>query len=79
MVSVKEAYVKAKKEFPDFQLVECVDIGDGFAFYFSPSEDAVGIPYVTVDKTSGDVGFLTIPPLENLDLISNGKRIKVNI
>lgn len=79
MITTKEAYSKAKKEFPDFPLVECVDIGNRLAFYFSPNEEAVGIPYVTIDKASGDVGFLTIPPLENLDLISKGKRIKINI
>lgn len=77
MITAKEAYLKAKNEFPDFPLVECVDIGDRYAFYFSPGEDAVGVPYVTVEKDDGNVGFLTIPPLENLDLISKGKRIKI--
>lgn len=76
MMTVKEAYLKAKKEFPDYRLIECVDIGDTLAFYFSPSETPIpGIPYIGINKETGNVKILNIPPLKNLRLIQNGKRI----
>lgn len=80
MIELKKAYEKAHKEFPDYKLIECVDIGKAYAFYFSPEEDEAipGIPYVAVNKQTGDVDYLTIPPFENLALIQNGKRVNVN-
>lgn len=79
MIALKEAYTKAHKEFPEYTLTECVDIGDDFAFYFSPDDgEAVpGIPYVAVNKETGSVDFLTIPPFDNLELIQNGKRLDI--
>jgi hypothetical protein len=78
MITPKEACTKAHKEFPEYRLVECVDIGSAYAFYFAPGEEFPGIPYVAVDKQSGSVDYLTIPPFENLALIQNGKRININ-
>lgn len=78
MVTLKEAYSTAQKEFPGYKLVECVDIGKAYAFYFSPGKEAVpGIPYIAVSKASGSVDYLTIPPVENLALIQKGKKIKI--
>lgn len=78
MITVKEAYNKAQAVFPKYTLVECLDIGNAFAFYFSPSKEPIpGIPYITVNKESGQVENLTIPPIKNLYLIQNGKHIDI--
>lgn len=79
MIELKAAYEKAHKEFPDYKLMECVDIGDAYAFYFSPSETEItpGVPYVSVNKESGSAEYLTIPPIENLKRIRNGKKIQI--
>lgn len=79
MIELKAAYEKAHKEFPDYKLIECLDIGDAYAFYFSQSEteNIPGVPYVSVDKESGSVEYLTIPPIENLKRIQKGKKIEI--
>ncbi len=77
MIELKEAYTKAHKEFPDYKLIDCVDIGNAFAFYFAPDEAVPGVPYVAVNKKSGDISYLTIPPFENLEIIREGKKIQV--
>ena len=79
MIGLKEAYIKAHKEFPTYTLTECVDIGDSYAFYFSAGGDveAPGIPYVSVHKGSGITGFLTIPPFGNLEKIQRGERLDI--
>lgn len=77
MIELKKAYEKAHKEFPDYKLIECVDIGDAYAFYFSPGDSIPGVPYVAVNKETEAVSYLTIPPFENLKIIQNGKRINV--
>jgi hypothetical protein len=79
MIAIKEAYTKAHNEFPEYTLTECVDIGNAYAFYFSPGggDEIPGVPYVAVNKESGSVVFLTIPPFDNLELIQNGKRLDI--
>ena len=78
MITVKEAYVNAKTIFPKYTLVECIDIGNAFAFYFSDDIDPVpGIPYVTVNKKTKDIEMLSIPPLKNLKIIQSGKQIPI--
>ena len=79
MITPKEAYNKAKKEALDFPLLWCLDIDDRYAFFFSPEPIPPGLPIVTVNKTSGNIGFLTIPPLENIDLLNKGKEIKIDM
>lgn len=76
-MDVKDLLKIAQAEFPDWGLKECVDIGDRLAFYFEPSEPTPGIPYVAVNKNSGRVEYLTVPPLQNLALIRNGQRVNI--
>ena len=81
MISPKDAYKKAKKEAekvaPNYPLCWCFDIGDRYAFFFSPEPSPPGLPIITVNKTSGDIGDLPIPPLENHDLLEKGKEISI--
>lgn len=39
------------------------------------SPAAPGIPMVTISKTEGKVGYITIPPLENIGILDEGKLI----
>lgn len=79
MITVEQATEKAKTENPGMIAESCTDIGDQWAFYFIPAsgEEATGEPYTTVDKETGTVGFLTIPPISNLLLIQKGTRIQL--
>lgn len=77
MIELKAAYEKAHKEFSDYKLIECLDIGNAYAFYFSLGDAVPGVPYVAVNKESGSVEYLTIPPFENLEIIRKGKKIEV--
>ena len=78
MIALKDAYDKAKVVFPDYSLVECIDIGKAFVFYFSDDIEATpGIPYIIVDKNTGNIDYLTIPPIKNLKMIRQGKRIDI--
>ena len=78
MMTVKEAFLKARKEFTDTPLRACVDIGDRFAFYFAEDEGIPGNPYITINKTSGEVGWLGSPPIENFRLLQKGKKIPID-
>lgn len=73
MITLDVAKTIAKKEFPDFDIFSIKDIGDRWAFDFDAS--VPGVPIVCVDKLDGAVSWLTIPPLENLDIVDRGKLI----
>jgi len=77
-VNIEQAYQKAqqeaKKRFGDYPIKEKYDLGDVWAFYFGTDDDA-GVPYITVNKQTGAVGFLTIPPFENLNKLKAGIKI----
>ena len=78
MINLKEAYNKAQAEFSKYTLKDCVDIGNAFAFYFSRSNESIpGIPYIVVNKETGKVEYLSVPPLKNLYLIQNGVRLNI--
>ncbi len=65
------------KEFPSFTFAEVTEIEDRWAFVFSVDADTVMTPAPSffVHKENGRVEWFSIPPLENLHLIKNGKRI----
>ncbi len=83
-MDVRAAYSIAKSSpfVPaDTELLECKDIGTGFAFAFGRdnSDDslsaALGTVYVEVDKEIGTVAIMPIPPIENLTRLSSGNLI----
>lgn len=77
MLGLQEAMKIAQKEYPHYSIGEIVDIGGSWAFGFDSGEPTIpGIPYITVNKSSGRIGRLSIPPIENLDILDNGTIIK---
>lgn len=76
MISLKTGKEIAEKEFSEFPIGRIIDIGEMWAFCFDSGEPPVpGAPIVTVGKEDGEIGYLPVPPIENLDIIENGKVI----
>ena len=76
MISFETGKEMVAKEFSEFPIGEIVDIGGMWAFCFDSGEPPVpGALIVTVSKEDGGIGYLPIPPIENLDIIENGKVI----
>ena len=82
MMSLKETYEIAKKEYENGKLIECKDLGNKYAFMFGPedldeNEMIVDEPYITVDKENGTIDYLTVPPIQNLEILKRGTNIDV--
>lgn len=79
MISNERAINIAKEQFPDFPIYDITDIGEELAFSYDTGEPPIpGIPFVCVNKNTGDVRYLTIPPIDNIRIIENGKSVTVN-
>lgn len=77
MIDIVKAKELAQKEVPDYQINKAVDIGDRFVFFYDTGEPPIpGAPIVTISKQKGEVGYITIPPIENIDIIEAGKVIE---
>ena len=75
---MNKAKALAQGEFPEYPIGSIIDIGVSWAFGFDTGKPAIpGIPFVCVDKRNGQVSYLTIPPLENLEIISKGTPVKL--
>ena len=75
MVSWQEGKEIAQKEL-EYPILEIWDLGDRWVYVFDAGSPAVpGIPMVTISKTEGKVGYITIPPLENIGVLDEGKLI----
>lgn len=79
MIDHITAKKKAEKEMPDLRVESCFDIGDRYAFSFCTASGDIppGTPFVCIDKQGGEVSFLPIPPLDNLDIIEAGTEIEL--
>ena len=82
MIELKKAYEialdDAKKQYANVEVLSCTDIGDRFAFAIGANnEPLIGAPSFAVDKESGDLTYLSIPPIENLKLLKNGTKIDI--
>ena len=80
MITVKDAKNIAKAEMPELEIIACVDIDNKYAFSFGVDKDNIppGTPIICVDKTDGKVSHLTIPPIENIAVLENGKEIELS-
>lgn len=70
----------AEKEMPDMEVKQCTDIGDEFVFSFGEKgtdEVLPGTPFIRIEKESGKCSFMTVPPIENLELLMKGKEIEL--
>lgn len=78
-MSFEELKRIAQNEFKDMVIVSCKDIGDSFAFSYETKDGDVipDVPIVCVDKSDGNVKYMTIPPIENLKKLEKGKEIQI--
>lgn len=78
MITVKKACELAKAEAEGLRVCSCVDIGDKYVFSFSAENGDLipGTPVISVSKENGSLGYINIPPLENLKLLQAGKEIE---
>lgn len=75
MISWQEGKEIAKKEI-EYPILEIWDLGDRWVYVFcAGSPAAPGIPMVSISKDEGKVGYITIPPLENIGILDEGKLI----
>lgn len=81
MLTIEDAYkiLKKRQDCSGKKVVGITDIGYGFAFNLVMNDDEVipGDCPIVVWKNDGKVNHLTIPPLENLDLLEAGEEIAV--
>ena len=83
MITYKTALDIAKgikaDRFPDFKHGEAVETEDRWIFIFSVDKETVmaPAPMFFVFKEDGSVEWFNIPPLKNLELINNGKKLGI--
>ena len=80
MITIESAKKIAQRKMSDLKILGCTDIGDKYAFAFGIDEDDIppGLPCVCVDKYTGEVSYMTIPPMENYYILEKGKDIPLN-
>lgn len=80
MVDVREAYEKAKKQATTFELANVKETSEVWIFNFYKLNEK-GLyypqaPIVTVNKETGELGRLVIPPLKNLDILKQARLVE---
>ena len=66
---ISEAKRIAEEHMPGLRVEACDDLGDQYAFAFCglSGETVPGTPVVCVDKGSGEVSFMAVPPPDILE------------
>lgn len=70
MISIQNAITIAEKELTEYPVNEVLDLANNWGVCFDSGNPPIpGVPVITVHKQTGNIGFLTVPPIENLDII----------
>ena len=78
MITIQKACELAKKEMKEYDIIDCVDIGDEYVFSFSLDGEIVpATPMISIAKKNGKLSYFTIPPIENIDVLNNGTKIDI--
>lgn len=79
MIELKKAATLANNTQKHLVVSGCVDIGDRYAFSFETKDGDIlpGTPIVCVAKENGKVSYMSIPPMENLDILNNGITVAI--
>lgn len=79
MITLGKAVKIARNTQKYLVVSECVDIGDRYAFSFETADGEIppGTPVVCVAKNNGRVTYMSIPPLENLDILNGGNPVDI--
>ncbi len=74
MISIEEAIEIAKKRVTEYPVNEVMDLQDRWGIAFDAGKvPPPGSHTFTVDKISGKIALLPIPPIENLRILSAAK------
>ncbi len=74
MITLERAKEIAQLQVPDFYISKIIDIGGEWVFSYDFGNPVPpGSPIVCISKSNGDVSHMTIPPLENLDILEKGR------
>lgn len=76
MINIHAAYRLAKQH-SSGTIRDCVELKSYWAFYFSENEATPGLPYLLINKESGDIDYICIPPISNLKLIQSGVKVDI--
>lgn len=72
MISIQDAIKIAKEDQSDYPVVEVIDLKSKWGVSFDSGDIPIpDLPVVTVDKDSGRTDVITIPPIENLDVLES--------
>ena len=78
MFDIRKAKNIAQREFPDYPIAEITDIGDRWVFDYDTGNPPIpDAPLVTISKDDGELGYMTIPPLENLEILEKGIKVEM--
>jgi len=78
-ISLETAQKLASKQMKGLDLFEIRETDTFWYFEYGKMVDNIlvpGVPAVSVSKNDGAIDYITVPPLENLDLLNNAKLIK---
>lgn len=83
MLSIEEAYQKSRiKAAECYKLLECTDTGDLWVFTYGVTDDhgklEPGAPMIGVNKETGELKGMAIPPISNLHILQKGKKVEFN-
>ena len=78
-MEIREAYKKARNAEPNLDLLEVYECDDKWIFDFGEIDKNGKLlpdtPNITVSKYDGKVGYITIPPIENLKIFKGAKKL----
>ena len=75
----KIALQDARSSYEDSELNICTDVGDRYAFSVSyDNYPIIGAPLITVDKKTGEIGYLSLPDKEGFKLLREGTVIDIS-
>ena len=75
-MTFEQALQKAHKKYKEYECLSALDMGEFWAFHFDDKiELHYGRGYITVNKTTGDLGDFN--PVQNLELFNKAKRIDI--
>lgn len=78
MLDIREAKEAAQKEFANYPIADVIDIGESWVFEYDTGIPPIpDTPLVVISKKTGTVGYMTIPPFENLEILEKGTKVEI--
>jgi len=73
------AAIDASTKYKSAEVIGCTDIGDRYVFDFGVNgEPLIGAPSFVVNKETGDITYISVPPIENLKVLKKGISVDIS-